>query len=181
MTKTQTWNEAQTILKDLGLYSNETVLNRFRDLLEPKKSGGTTKRSAIIHNDEPHYYCRFTGEYFPKAEMVYQNDEKREKNEDKGYSNIGISLWNKGQKDIKDIMKLATEINFGIITELEIDGEDGVEVLHNDELKAWAMKSYQDLEANKKENNFNKFEYLMAEYLTDEQADKMEGLDLPAS
>jgi len=75
MTKTQTWNEAQTILKDLGLYSNEAVLNRFRDLLEPKKSGGTTKREPIIHNDEPHYYCRFTGNYFPKSEMVYQNPE----------------------------------------------------------------------------------------------------------
>ena len=171
MTKTETWNEAVVILKDLGLYSNEVVLKRFAELLEPKKSGGMTKREPIIHNDELHYYCRFTGTYFPKAHMVYQNAEKREANEDKGYSNIGISLWNKGQKDIKEIMKLATEINFGIITEHE--GMTG------DELRTFAIETYKELELNKKENSFNNYIFLMANFITDEQADVMEGLELP--
>jgi len=68
-------------------------------------------------------------------------------------------------------MRVATEINFGIIK--EYDGLTG------DELRSYAMKSYQDLEAHKENNDYNKFEHLMSEYLTQEQADVMEGLDLP--
>ena len=172
MTKAQTWDETVAILKDLGLYSNKNVLDRFAALLEPKKGGGgSSKRQPIMHNDENHYYCRFTGQYFPASEMVYQNPDKRAKLEDKGYSNIGHSIWNKGQKHIKDTMKLATEINFGIIE--EHDGMTG------DELRTFAMESYKTLEAQKNDNLFNQAKFLMDNFLTIEQAEVMEGLDLP--
>jgi len=162
MTKLQTWNEAKEILESLGLskkaYNNALV--EFEKLLAPKKGGSNSRPADVVKDGETYRYCRFTNRYWPLSEMVYQNAEKREKLEDKGYSSIGMSLWTKGQRYIKDGMKRATEINFSIIK--EYNG------LKGDELREYAMNLYKEIEALKAENKGNEAEWL-AQFATEEQ------------
>jgi len=166
MTKLQTWNEAQAILKDLGLFSNENVVSKFEALLAPKKSGGISRPADIIHNDVKHRFCRFTGLYFPLSEMIYQNQEKRDKDEDKGYSNIGYSIWNKAQKYIKDLPTKSIEIRYG---------ED-----QSDETLLKAIELDKEYVKIKKDNLGNDAKWLMENFLSEAQADSLESLDLPA-
>ena len=166
MTKLQTWNEAQAILKDLGLFSNENVVSKFEALLAPKKSGGISRPADIIHNDVKHRFCRFTGLYFPLSEMIYQNQEKRDKDEDKGYSNIGYSIWNKAQKYIKDLPTKSIEIRYG---------ED-----QSDETLLKAIELDKEYVKIKKDNLGNYAKWLMENFLSEAQADSLESLDLPA-
>ena len=168
MTKLQTWNAAQAILEDLGLSKkNMTIaMEQFEGLLAPKKSGGS-RPEPIDHNGELHYYCRYTGQYFPKSEMVYQNDETREANKDKGYSNIGISLWNKGQKYLKDLKIQSVEIAYG---------DD-----QSDEMLIKGRELHQEAKKLTEVNSMNQSAYLMEHFLTDDQADVLEGLDLPTA
>lgn len=165
MTKLQTWQEAQKILEELGLASNKTVVSKFEALLAPKKGGGLSRPEPITHNGELHYYCRFTGLYYPSSEMVYQNDDKREKLEDKGYSKIGMSLWTKGQKYLKDMKLRSVEIAYG---------DD-----QSDEAREEGMKLHKEAVALEKDNSLNQHGWLMANMLTDEQADYLETLELP--
>ncbi len=165
MTKLQTWNEAQAILKDLGLFSNEKVVSKFEALLAPKKSGGISRPADIIHNDVKHRFCRFTGLYFPLSEMIYQNQEKRDKDEDKGYSNIGYSIWNKAQKYIKDLPTKSIEIRYG---------ED-----QSDETLLKAIELDKEYVKIKKDNLGNDAKWLMENFLSEAQADSLESLDLP--
>jgi len=167
MTKLQTWNAAQDLLKELGLFSNPIVVSKFEELLAPKKGGGLSRPEPIFHNDENHYFCRFTGLYFPASEMVYQNPDKRAKLEDKGYSNIGSSIWNKAQKHIKDLPTKSIEIRYGE------DQSDGA--------LAKAIKLDQEFMEIKKDNLGNNAEYLMSNFLSESQADALESLDLPNS
>ena len=166
MTKLQTWNEAQAILKDLGLFSNENVVSKFEALLAPKKSGGISRPADIIHNDVKHRFCRFTGLYFPLSEMIYQNQEKRDKDEDKGYSNIGYSIWNKAQKYIKDLPTKSIEIRYG---------ED-----QSDETLLKAIELDKEYVKIKKDNLGNDAKWLMENFLSEAQADSFESSDLPA-
>ncbi len=167
MTKLQTWNAATAIINELGLSKKleAEAISKFEVLLAPKKSGGN-RPEPIDHNGEIHYYCRFTGLYFPKSEMVYQNDETREANKDKGYSNIGISIWNKGQKFLKDLQIKSVEIAYG-------DDQSDEALLKGREYHVEAKKL-------KDANSMNNSIYLMEHFLTDDQADILEGLDLPS-
>ena len=167
MTKLQTWNEAIDIIANLGLTKkNETIaMDRFEALLAPKKSGGS-RPEPIVHNGELHYYDRYTGLYFPSSQMVYQNDEARELLKDKGYSALGISLWNKGQKYLKDLKMKSVEIAYG-------DDQSDETLIQGRECHIEAKKLTD-------EGSMNNYTYLMEHFLSDDQADMLEGLDLPA-
>jgi len=156
MTKAQQWNKAQEILASLGLSKakNEAAMVAFRDLLEPKKSGGS-RPEPIILNDETFYFCRFTNRYWKSEAMVYQNDEHRAAMKDKGYSAIGISLWNKGQKYLKDLKIQSVEIAYG---------ED-----QSDEARAKGMELHQQAQKLTTDNSMNSAIYLVENFITDEQ------------
>ena len=163
MTKLQTWQNAQEILTSLGLTkeAHYHAMTLFESLLAPKKAGGKSRPQPITNENGTYYYCRFSDAWFKTEDMIYQNAEKREKLDDKGYSNIGISLWNKGQKYIKDGMKRATEINFGIIS--EYNGLEG------DELTKYAIELYKEIEALKADNKPNDPSWLVENFITDAQ------------
>ncbi len=166
MTKTQTWSAAQAIITDLGLSAKATTIamDKFEALLAPKKSGGS-RPEPITRDNILYYFCRFTGLYFPSEEMVYQNDETRAALKDKGYSNIGISIWNKGQKYLKDLKLQSVEIAYG---------DD-----QSDEARDKGMKLHQEAKTLEAANSMNDATYLMEHFLTTEQADSLEGQDLP--
>ena len=166
MTKLQTWNAAQAIINELGLSNKAATIamEKFEVLLAPKKSGGS-RPEPIIRDEVEYKYCRFTGLYFPKSELIFQNDEAREESKDKGYSNIGISIWNKGQKYLKDLKMKSVEIAYG---------DD-----QSDEARDEGMKLHKEAKELEAANSMNTGSYLMEHFLTDEQADVLEGLDLP--
>ena len=168
MTKLETWNAAQAIINDLGLSKDKTTksLAAFEALLAPKKAGGN-RPEPINQDGTLFYFCRFTGLYFPSSEMVYQNDETRAALKDKGYSNIGISLWNKGQKYLKDLKMKSVEIAYG---------DD-----QSDEARSRGMELHNEAKTLEAANSMNNSIYLMENFLTDEQADVLEGLDLPTA
>jgi len=167
MNKLQTWNAAKEIIESLNLdiELNKTAMLKFEGLLAPKKSGGGSRPEPLLVDGVNYYYCRFTNLYFPSSQMIYQNDETRAALKDKGYSNIGISLWNKGQKFLKDMKMKSVEIAYG---------DD-----QSDEARAEGMKLHQEATQLTKDNSMNDYNYLMTNFLTNEQADILEGLDLP--
>lgn len=168
MTKTQTWNEVKSILGDLTFKSNkekEEAFKRFELLLAPKKRGGNSAIAPIERDGELYHYDRFTGLYMPTNEMVFQNDEKRAEGKHKGYSKIGMSLWTKGQKYIKDLKMKSVEIAYG---------DD-----QSDEARAEGMRLHQEAVELEKNNSMNDHVYLMEHFLTDEQAEYIASLDLP--
>ena len=167
MTKLETWNAAQAIINDLGLSKDKTTksLAAFEALLAPKKAGGN-RPEPIDQDGTLFYFCRFTGLYFPSSEMVYQNDETRVALKDKGYSNIGISLWNKGQKYLKDLKMKSVEIAYG---------DD-----QSDEMREQGMALHKEAKELEAANSMNNHAYLVEHFLTDEQADSIDGQDLPS-
>ncbi len=168
MTKLQTWNAAQAIINQLGLSKKGTAeaLNKFGALLAPKKSGGSSRPEPINRDGVIYYFCRFTGLYFPSTEMVYQNAASRSELKDKGYSNIGISLWNKGQKYLKGLKMESVEIAYG---------DD-----QSDEQLIIGRKIHKEAKELEQANSLNNSTYLMEHFLTNEQADILESLDLPS-
>ena len=101
-TKTDVWNKVVDILSNNEINENDEMFKDLSELLKPKKSGARGDRpEPIVVDDETYYYCRYTGRFWKSEDMIYQNDEARNLLKDKGYSKIGISLWNKGQKFIK--------------------------------------------------------------------------------
>ena len=166
MTKLQTWNAAIAIIEDLGLSKDKKTksLAAFELLLAPKKAGGN-RPDPIDKDGILHYYCRFTGMYFPSSEMVYQNDEHRANLKDKGYSNIGISLWNKGQKYLKDLKMKSVEIAYG---------DD-----QSDEARNRGMELHKEAKELERCNSMNDYVYLVETFMTLEQDAKIQDLDLP--
>jgi len=168
MTKLQTWNAAMAIINDTTFKSNaakETAIKRFEELLAPKKGGSSSRPVPLELDGITYYFCRFTGLYFPASEMVYQNDEHRTNAKDKGYSNIGISLWSKADKYIKEIKMKSVEIAYG---------DD-----QTDETRARGLALMNEAKLLEKNNSKNDAAYLMEHFLSDEQADILEGLELP--
>ena len=55
------------------------------------------KTSSIKHPplENGDLYCRYTQKYYPEAEMVMS------KGKSKGYSKVGIALWNKAQRTLQ--------------------------------------------------------------------------------
>jgi len=102
MTKTQTWANVQKLLNGYEFEGRDALLSDLSKLLEPKKGGSNSRPANIIKDDRTYYYCRYSDAHYLSDDMIYQNDAKRDERKDKGYSKIGISLWNKGQKYIKD-------------------------------------------------------------------------------
>ena len=166
MTKLQTWNAAQAIINELGLTNKAATIAiaKFEALLAPKKSGGS-RPEPIIFEDEEYKYCRFTGLYFPKSELVFQNDEARDADKDKGYSNIGISIWNKGQKYLKDLKYGSVEIAYG---------DD-----QSDEMLIKGREMHQEAKELTDSNSMNNYVYLMEHFLTEEQQSTIDSLELP--
>ena len=129
LNKTQIWTKVQEILE--GSKVTKAKMAELEELLAPK-TGGTSIPTTMIDGVE-HAYCRFTSKYWPLEEMVYQNDEKRAEKKHKGYSKVGISLWTKGQKALKDTQKQAIEaIQEGDIERAKRLAKHGQEVNAND-------------------------------------------------
>ena len=101
MTKTQIWNEVQKIAADHKI--NKKAMAALAELLEPKRGGGHSNRIIIEKDGITYKSCRYTNRLWPVDELIYQNDEMKTQGKDKGYSKVGISLWNKGQKYLKDL------------------------------------------------------------------------------
>ncbi len=169
MTKLQTWNTAQAIITELGLTKakHAMALSAFEMLLAPKKGGTTARPEPLTVDGELYQYCRFTGLYLKASEMVFQNAEQRALGKDKGYSNIGISLWNKGQKYLKELKAKSVEIAYG---------DD-----QSDKKRAEGMKLHREAVKLEKENAMNSSAYLMEHFLTEAQADTLEGLEMPTA
>ena len=110
MTKTELWNEVKSIIEtEVAKTKQAEVIAKLEPLLAPKKGGGTTRPQPIEVDGETRYYCRYTDAYWPTEEMIYQNEEKREALQDKGYSKLGISLWNRGRKYLDNLQKQVGE------------------------------------------------------------------------
>jgi len=128
MNKSDTWNATLEIIRTHDL-SKEIELE-LEALLAPKKGGGGTARELFTIDGNDYKYCRFTGTLSLLGDLVYQNDEKKAAKQDKGYSTIGISLWSKGQKHIKELKDklteqiLSDEPDTGIIGEIKAELKD---------------------------------------------------------
>ena len=107
-TKKEIWDEVINIGKEFGL--DEQVMRSLSELLEPKRGGGHSSRIIKTIEGEEYRNCRFTGKLWKLDDLIYQNDEMRAAKKDKGYSKIGIPLWNKGQKHIKSLKDEMTNI-----------------------------------------------------------------------
>jgi len=124
MTKAQLWAKAQEIFKDNKV--PKTAQEALAKLFEPKKGGASSRPDDI----DGQTYCRYTGEYWDYDAMVYQNADKREKKEHKGYSKEGIARWTKGGNHLAKIKEEAFELAMSGKTEeakalkLEIDKFD---------------------------------------------------------
>jgi hypothetical protein len=86
----------------------EAAKKEFEALLAPK-TRGSNRPEPIEKDGQKYYYCRYSGRYWPASEMIYQNDEKRELGQDKGYSKVGISLWTRGRKYLDKIKSALTD------------------------------------------------------------------------
>lgn len=101
MKKSEIWNNVVDILSTHQISKDTDMFQELENLLKPKTKGQRQNRTIEFEGDI-YYYCRYTGRYWQTIDMVYQNDEARKALKDKGYSKIGISIWNKGQKYLKD-------------------------------------------------------------------------------
>ena len=101
MKKSEIWTKVLEIAENHNL-SNE-VIKELSTILEPKRGGGHSNRIIKEIDGKIYKNCRFTNRLWSEDDLVYQNDEMKSQGKDKGYSKVGISLWNKGQKYIKDL------------------------------------------------------------------------------
>jgi hypothetical protein len=98
MNKTQIWNEVKAIIEaEVATSKQAKVIEALAPILAPKR-GGATRPTPIEVDGEVRYHCRYTDAFWAAEDMIYQNDAKREALEDKGYSKLGISLWERGRK-----------------------------------------------------------------------------------
>jgi len=155
MNKTELWNEVSQIIEAHKI--SKEAATALEELLKPRKGGSATQR--IVKEVEGVIYknCRFTNRLFPESELIYQNEAAKEEGKDKGYSKIGISLWSKGQKYIKNL-----------------ENEIVKDVLDNKDTKEQAT----ELQEIKKNNHGNQPEWL-AQFLTDAQVKELEEVSLP--
>ena len=159
MKKSELWNEVLRIAEENNL--SEAAINELSKLLEPKRGGGHSNRIIKDIDGTTYKNCRFTDRLWPESELIYQNDEMREQKKDKGYSKVGISLWNKGQKHIKNIKEEMT--NIILADEPDMD-------------KLAALKD--ELKSIEK-NNFGNDATWLEQFATDEQLAELEEISLP--
>ena len=74
-----------------------------REILQVFSSKTKTNRIIKEINGVEYKSCRFTGRLWKPEDLVYQNKDYEVKGKDKGYSKVGISLWNKGRRYIKEL------------------------------------------------------------------------------
>ena len=118
MRKSEIWNKIQEIGEKYSL--SEDVMEELGSFLKPKKSGSHSERIEKEIEGKIYRNCRFLNLMVPIEDLVYQNDKMREEGKDKGYSKIGISVWNKGQKVIRDLQQKLTDgvLNGDDVTEI---------------------------------------------------------------
>jgi hypothetical protein len=154
LNKTQTWEKVVEILE--GTKISKAKMAELEALLAPKT--GTREANIINYDGEKYAHCRYTDKYWPCDEMVYQNDEKREKCQSKGYSKVGISLWNKGRQYVK---RLDEELKATILA-----GGDATNIVEQlkelEESRAWNDPKW------------------LEQFITDEQARIIEQLAIDA-
>ena len=102
MTKKQMWDKVLELMESHSI-ENAEFKKELAQLLEPKKGGGASNRITVEKDGITYKSCRLTDRLWPESELIYQNDKMREVGKDKGYSKVGISLWNKGQKYIQNL------------------------------------------------------------------------------
>ena len=154
MKKIDIYNKSLEILNSIEFedeFKKELIFNKFEVLLKPK-NGGISKRKSEFLNDVEYFYCRFTGLYYIKENMVYQNQDKKSKNEDKGYSTLGIKLWNKGQKYLKNLKIRFTEIAY-------------LEDKNDEKLQKEGLNYFKESQKLEKDNSTNDYVYLMDNFL----------------
>lgn len=98
MTKLELWSSVLAIGEQHKL--KKAVMDELEALLAPKSRAA---REVYTLDGVDYKFCRFTGFYWPTDKMIYQNDEQRSLGRDKGYSQVGIAMWNKGQNYIKNL------------------------------------------------------------------------------
>lgn len=103
-----------------------------------------------------HYYCRYTGKYYPLSEMVLSNGKS------KGYSKIGIAAWTKVNQSIK---KLDTGITNAYIAlsdgkELQVSIEDLIAARERLRQALNDQSTYQNIVDNKVVLDDALFEFL---------------------
>jgi len=143
MTKTELWNKVQDLLNNESKVSKK-LEKGLEDLLKPK-SKVSVNPPRENENGELEFYCRYTLDWYPKDETIFQNDTKREENKSKGYSKTGISLWTKAQRILKDKKDELFDIMMGTI---KIEDEE-IKLQKMEELKLFISTT-----------NFNDPEYL---------------------
>ena len=161
MNKSQVWNEVKNLIESTEFKSKkakEEFYSHIASLLEPKK-GGHSSRIVKEIDGITYKNCRFTNRLWPTDELIYQNDEYKAQEKDKGYSKVGISLWNKGQKHIKELE--------ASLTEAVLNGEDPTSFA-------------QELKEIKEKNLGNSPEWLLR-FATDDQLKEIEEKSLPIS
>ena len=159
MTKTEIWNKVQEIAAEHRI--NKKAMAALAELLEPKKGGGHSNRIVVEKDGITYKSCRFTNRLWPEDELIYQNDDMKAKGKDKGYSRVGISLWNKGQKELKEIKEALTN-------ELINDNPN------QDKIKELSAQ-LKEIESKNLNNNP---EWLL-QFATDEQLKEIEEKSLP--
>ena len=108
-TKAELFNIAMDSMQDVfaahkvSKKAQDDILAVIKDLLEPKKGGGTSLNPPMEIDGVMNYYCRFHQRYEPESDMVMSNGKS------KGYCRAGISAWNKNQAKAKKEELLALE------------------------------------------------------------------------
>lgn len=93
MSKSNQWNEVQTILSSQGKLP-KGLYEALEAILAPKTSGGSSNPPKMI-DGVMHYFCRFHQAYEPESKMVMSSGKS------KGYCKASISVWNKRNSAIK--------------------------------------------------------------------------------
>jgi len=93
MTKTQTWENVQTLLVEQK--ASKKLTQALEELLAPKSSSSTNPPKEI--DGVMNYYCRFHQAYEVETNMVMSQ------NKSKGYCKASISKWNKTNAQIKKL------------------------------------------------------------------------------
>ena len=157
LTKSQIWTSVQAIIENYNL--EDEVAKKLASLLEPRTKG--SNRIVQVIDGTVYKNCRFTGRLWPETDLIYQNDEMRTEGKDKGYSKVGISIWSKGQKHIKELKNDLTDLILS-------DNPDSTKV---EELKT-------ELKEIESGNLGNDYSWLL-QFMTDEQQLEYDTVSLP--
>jgi len=159
MNKTQT--KAQELIAKYSLQDNEEFVTDLMALLTTGKGTGSTRPASSMFNDEEYKYCRFTGKYWLSEYFVYQNAQMKKDNKDKGYTTIGLMLWNKGQKSKKEAL-----LKLGVLQSFIIDniGTKDKDIKKNVESKIAELPALKSIVECAELNNG---EYLVANFLAE--------------